>query len=353
MIRRLHYEILSLVILFLAACAPLGAPQAAFLPVQPTLPAQTRVSAPVADPQPALSAAIAPTSTQQPAVRANQPTQSLVSAPQKVEIHEASNVAYAHTAGTDAALQMLDVYYAEPASAHRPVMIYIHGGGWTSGDKSHVDVKPQFFVQAGYVFISVNYRLSPQALFPAHVQDVAAAVAWAVKNIAQYGGDSSRIFVSGHSAGGHLAVLVASDDRYLKELGLSLAAIKGVVSIDTAGYDFSVFASRCKNHILPEPYSIPFGQNPAFWKMASPVTYIAAGKQIPPMALVYSGDVGIGSDVKRALMAEEFSTRLTAAAIPNTLIGAVDKNHGQINSDFGLSGDVAGQKVLEFLKKIN
>lgn len=247
---------------------------------------------------------------------------------------------------------MLDVYYSEPLGAHHPVMIYVHGGGWVSGDKSHLDAKPQFFVDAGYVFVSVNYRLSPQAKFPAQVEDVAAAVAWTVKNIDRYGGDPGRIFISGHSAGGHLAVLVSSDESYLKGQGLDLTTIKGVVSIDTAGYDFSIFASRCKNYVLPEPYSIPFGQDPAFWKMASPITYIGAGKHIPPMAIVYSGDVGIGSEVTRELMASEFAGQLKAASIPNTLIGALEKNHGQISVDFGQPGDKVGQQALEFLKKL-
>jgi acetyl esterase/lipase len=202
------------------------------------------------------------------------------------------------------------------------------------------------------VLISVNYRLSPQAKFPAHVQDVAAAIAWANQKIGQYGGDPNQLYVSGHSAGGHLATLVASDERYLKEQGLNLAALKGVVSIDTAGYDFSVFASRCKNHVLPEPYSIAFGQNPADWKLASPVTYIEAGKHIPPMALIYSGDVGIGSEVLREQMAKEFGDKLSAAHIVNEVFGDRSKNHGEINNDFGSPGDPVGIKTLEFLKKI-
>jgi arylformamidase len=340
---RLQYGLVLLVILVLSACAPLGAPQPAALlaAAQPAALSSTPVLIPTAP-------AAAPTHAPKPTHPAPAPDTS----PQHTPIHTAFNLAYAQTAGVEADLQMLDVYYSDPISTRRPVMIYVHGGGWTSGDKTHVDAKPRFFVDAGYVFVSVNYRLSPQAKFPAHVEDVAAAVAWVIKHIETYGGDGSRIFVSGHSAGGHLAVLVSSDERYLKAQGLGLSAIKGVVSIDTAGYDFSIFASRCKNHVLPEPYSIPFGQDPAFWQLASPVSYIQAGKHIPPMAIVYSGDVGIGSDVRRELMATEFAVRLSAASIPNILIGAPDKNHGQINNDFGQSGDEMGQKAIEFLNKI-
>jgi arylformamidase len=271
---------------------------------------------------------------------------------QAFEIQKALDIAYAHTSGIAAHLQSLDVYYTEPVTAHRPVVIYVHGGGWTSGDKAHLDFKTDFFLKAGYVLISVNYRLSPEAVFPAHVQDVAAAIAWANQKIGQYGGDPNQLYVSGHSAGGHLATLVATDERYLKEQGLSLAAIKGVISIDTAGYDFSIYASRCKNRILPVPYSITFGQNPAEWNSASPVTYIEAGKHIPPMALIYSGDVGFGSEVLREQMAKEFGDKLTGAHVYNEVFGAREKNHGEINTDFGKPGDPVGLKTLEFLKKI-
>jgi acetyl esterase/lipase len=378
---RLHRVLFLMVAVILAACAPLGVtPQAALLsPVSVSLPASAGPQA--SDLQPAsatptgaasaITAAVQSSATRpaalptlRPAAEKSEPPfqptpkttllpGSQVSTSQKNEIHKALNLAYAQSAGVDAQLQMLDIYYADPLSVRRPVMIFIHGGGWTSGDKAPVGVKPQFFVQAGYVFVSINYRLSPAARFPAHVQDVAAAIAWTVKHIGQYGGDGSRIFVGGHSAGGHLAVLVASDERYLKAQGLDLTAVKAVVAIDTAGYDFSIFASRCKNHVLPEPYSIPFGQDPAVWKMASPDSYVQAGKHIPPMALIYSGDVGIGSDVRRELMTEEFAAKLSAASILNVLIGAPEKDHGQINNDFGLPGDAVSLKTLEFLKKIN
>lgn len=264
-------------------------------------------------------------------------------------IRQSLDVAYAGTTGVDAHLQSLDIYYVEPHSTRRPVMLFVHGGGWVGGDKTDVASKPEFFVRAGYVFLSINYRLSPQAKFPANVQDVAAAIIWTTRNITRYGGDPNQIYLLGHSAGGHLVTLVATDERYLKEQGSGLNAIQGVISLDTAGYDLSIFASRCKNHTLPEPYSIAFGQDPATWKHASPVTYIQAGKSIPRMAIIYSGDVGIGSDVRRELMAREFVDKLTAVNVPTELIGAPDKNHNDINTDFGHPDDPLGQKVLNFL----
>ena len=113
-----------------------------------------------------------------------------------------------------------------------------------------------------------------------------------------------------------------------------------------------IFASRCKNHVLPEPYSIPFGQDPAEWKFASPVSYVAAGKHIPPMAIIYSGDVGIGSTVLREQLADEFNQKLVKAGVASAVFGDQGKNHSQINDDFGLPGDTIAPQALAFLKKI-
>ncbi len=262
------------------------------------------------------------------------------------------DITYAQIAGVNPQLLSLDVYYTAPVTTQRPVLVFVHGGGWVGGDKSHIGFKPEFFTHAGFVFVSINYRLSPQAIFPAHVQDVAKAIAWTVKSIRQYGGDPGRLFLMGHSAGAHLVTLVATDDEYLKSFGLSLAAIKGVVALDTAAYDLADFAGRIKSHLLPEPYSIPFGQDPAVWKFASPVTYVAPGKHIPPIAVVYSGDVGVGSAVSRQTLSEDFEKKLAAAGVPNVLIGAPDKSHASINDDFGRPGDLVAQKTLAFLKNI-
>lgn len=269
-----------------------------------------------------------------------------------VEIKEFSNVAYAQISGVDPHMLSLDIYTASKIGSHQPVMIYIHGGGWSAGDKKDVDHKPEFFVKAGFVFVSVNYRLSPQAEFPAHANDVAASVAWVYQHIAQYGGDPEKLSLMGHSAGAHLAVLISTDEQYLKAQGLGLNNIRAVISLDTAGYDLAVFADRCKGKKLPDPYGTAFGQVPADLQAASPVTYVKSGKRIPPMVVVYSGDVGIGSSVTRALMAEEFSQTLSKAGVTYRLEGAPEKNHGQINVDFGRPGDTLSERVLASLKKL-
>jgi acetyl esterase/lipase len=112
-----------------------------------------------------------------------------------------------------------------------PVLIFVHGGGWTSGDKNLYSFIGRAFAEQGFVTAVINYRLSPQVQHPAHIEDVARAFAWVYRNIAQYGGNPEKIFVMGHSAGGHLVALLALDEKYLQAHGLTLAAIKGAIPI--------------------------------------------------------------------------------------------------------------------------
>ena len=102
--------------------------------------------------------------------------------------------------------QVLDVY-SPPGAKDRPVVFWIHGGGWQTGDKSDVQHKPQVFVEKGFVFVSTNYRLLPDVDMATIVRDIARSIHWVHDHIAEYGGDPNRILVMGHSAGAQLAAL--------------------------------------------------------------------------------------------------------------------------------------------------
>ena len=95
--------------------------------------------------------------------------------------------------------QTLDVY-APGEGAKHPIMVWIHGGGWQKGDKTDVDQKPQAFVDRGFVFVSTNYRLFPEATIKPMAEDIAKAIRWIHDHATDYGGDPSTIFVMGHSA---------------------------------------------------------------------------------------------------------------------------------------------------------
>ena len=134
--------------------------------------------------------------------------------------------------------QVLDIYAPETIGDRRlPVFFWIHGGGWQVGDKSDVGLKPKVLTDRGFVFVSTNYRLLPEVEMGELIRDVARALAWVHENIDDYGGDPTRIFVGGHSAGAQLAALICIDDRYLREQGISFDVLKGCVPVDGDTYD--------------------------------------------------------------------------------------------------------------------
>src|SRR5713226_7325378 len=109
--------------------------------------------------------------------------------------------------------QVLDVYSPRDAK-NLPVVFWIHGGGWQTGDKASVQIKPQVFVDKRFVFVSTNYRLLPSVDMATIVGDIARSMRWVHDHVAEHGGDPNRLFIMGHSAGAQLAALICTDDRY-------------------------------------------------------------------------------------------------------------------------------------------
>src|SRR6266571_1965489 len=131
--------------------------------------------------------------------------------------------------------QKVDIYAPEGAK-NLPVVFWIYGGGWQTGDRTNVQVKPQAFVDKGFVFVSTGYRLLTNVDMLTIFRDIAKSVRYVHDHIAEHGGDPSRLLVMGHSAGAQLAALICIDDRYLKTEGLSLAIIKGCGPVDGDTY---------------------------------------------------------------------------------------------------------------------
>src|SRR4029453_19152814 len=111
--------------------------------------------------------------------------------------------------------QVLDVY--APAGAKNvPVVFWIHGGGWQTGDKSMVALKPKAFTDAGFVFVSISHRLLPTVDMGTITRDVGSALGWVSRKMAAQGGDPARLLVMGRSSGGQLAALMCTDDHYAR-----------------------------------------------------------------------------------------------------------------------------------------
>ncbi len=131
----------------------------------------------------------------------------------------------------------LDVYHPVGGPSVATV-VWFHGGGLTGGNRSI----PSALKGQGIAVVAVDYRLSPKAKAPAYIEDAAAAVAWTFKNIARYGGDTNRIFLSGHSAGGYLASLITLDRRWLAVHGVDPDRLAGLVPF--SGQSITHFAIR-------------------------------------------------------------------------------------------------------------
>src|SRR6476619_7170545 len=126
------------------------------------------------------------------------------------------------------------------AQAARPdgrVLLFWHGGGWTSGYKEWMLFMAPAFNDAGVTFVSAGYRLAPRHVFPAAVDDCVRAVDWILRNVATHGGDPQQLFIGGHSAGGHYAALLAVDDAWLKDIGTPRSVVRGCLPI-SAVFEF-------------------------------------------------------------------------------------------------------------------
>jgi acetyl esterase/lipase len=258
----------------------------------------------------------------------------------------------------------LDVYPAGTQS-NRPVVIFVHGGGWRRGDKGNVQRAHEFrefFRQMEMVLVSINYRLigheqSPTATYREQAADIAAAVRWAHQNIARYGGNPDVIFLLGYSAGAHLVALVGTDERYLEQEGLSFASLKGVVSLDVNAFDIPRAIREAPD--LGISYSttyLPqvFGPDPSVQAEASPINYVSSDKRYPPFLLIYVGvfDTSPQGSIPQTLskvQSEIFAETLTAAGGYARVYGEADRTHSSIIRQFAMPGDGITAETKAFL----
>jgi acetyl esterase/lipase len=240
--------------------------------------------------------------------------------------------------------QQLDVYRPKTGSG-LPVVVYVHGGEWTKGDKAEVSYKPKFFTENGVVFVSTNYRLYPGARFPAHAEDVAAAVRWAVDHAAEYGGDPKKVVLMGHSAGCHLATLVALDPQYLAGVKLTPGDLRGVVAWSGGAYD--LVSKVAEGGSYKEHVANAFGPDEAAWRAASPVTHARNGKAAPPL-LFASYEKGNPANVA----AERLAGLVRDAGGRASVVVLENRTHTTANHLVGAPGDKTGELLLRFIREV-
>lgn len=169
---------------------------------------------------------------------------------------------------------LLDVYYPEIGSQAKDVIVFIHGGSWDSGKKDIYWWLGRNFASKGIVEVNINYRLAPAHRYAEMASDAAAALKWVKENISKYGGDPERIFVMGHSAGGHLAALINSDPQFFKEQGID-NPIRGVILNDSFGLDMHEYLLTAEKTKQTASFLKTFSTDQEVWKRGSPLSYLS------------------------------------------------------------------------------
>ncbi len=186
----------------------------------------------------------------------------------------------------------LDVFYKEQKNS-RPAVLMVHGGGWRSGDRTHNYTLAQQLAARGYVAIPVEYRLSTEALYPAAVQDLKAAVSWVRTHAKDYHIDPQRIAILGFSAGGQLAALVGTTNGNPTFEGTSKgknSTVQGIIDIDGTLAFIHPESGEGDDSRSISAGTYWFGyskkEKPELWKEAGPLTHV--GPNTPPTLFLNS-----------------------------------------------------------------
>jgi acetyl esterase/lipase len=294
--------------------------------------------------------------------------------PRRAGVQQALDVRYVKG---DNPYQKLDVF--APAGAVRaPVVLFVHGGTWMGGDKDFFGLYRsvgRFLARHGVVAVLPNYRLAPLNPHPAQVQDIARAYAWARAHAAEYGGDPDRIFLCGHSAGGHLAALLALDEGLWNDPATDLtpadrASLRGVITVsgvyripeaeeamtmlgdlvEGLGAGRSVVATAVLPALLRRtksvnPFLLVFGGDPKVRRQASPLAHVRKG--LPPFLILYAerelpGLAGMATEFAGAL--KQAGDRVEVHEIP-------DVHHNWILWYLDKPADLPARYLLRFIKE--
>jgi acetyl esterase/lipase len=258
-----------------------------------------------------------------------------------VTVHE--NLAYKSGGGLsdyERERCLLDLYLPENGSGY-PVIVWFHGGAITAGDKAEGTQADLARTLAGHgiAVASVNYRLSPDAAFPAYIDDAAASVAWIMDNIPEYGGDANKVFAAGHSAGGYLATMVGVDPQYLARYDHDLEDLSGLIPV--SGQMVTHYTVRSERG---QPREFPVID------AAAPLYFVSA--DLPPVLAITGGS---GYDL--AARPEEnryFVASLKAAEHPDAEYLEFDgRTHGSVVSRIPEAGDPVAQAMMDFIRRLS
>ncbi len=236
----------------------------------------------------------------------------------------------------------LDVYYPKDTKNKKDVFIFFHGGSWRSGKKDTYKFLGKRMARKGFVTVIANYTLAPKADYRVMADEAAKAVQWVYENIEKYGGDSTKITVSGHSAGGHLAALITLDDTF-KNLGLKNPIYKTVL-IDAFGLDMKTYFEKYDNDYSKNLLHV-FSSDPETWKKASPIYHIDSSVKTSFL-------VSRGSKTYPAILEsnQDFYNKLVASGVEAKFKTVKGKKHIGMIVQFFFGWNKTYDTIIEFIR---
>lgn len=239
--------------------------------------------------------------------------------------------------------QQVNVFEPDGAVDELPMVVFIHGGGWAAGSHLRVQSKPAFFGSNDYYFASAGYRILPDFPVEQQARDLGDALRALRAQAPSIGFDPDRIVLMGHSAGAHLAALLATDPSYAGE---AFASIQGVILLDGAGYDVSA------NMQVAGPrgwqiYNTAFSSDPERQSALSPITHVG-GEDAPNWLALYVEEREIARD-----QAQMFTEALMASGATAQAISIAGTDHGRMNREIGTEAGAAQSQIInEFLARL-
>jgi len=256
------------------------------------------------------------------------------------------NIPYQSGSGFE---RSLDLYL--PTERNAPVLIFVHGGGWDTGDKDlragSLDVYGnigRYYATLGVVTAVINYRLQPKSTWREQAEDVAFSVAWVRENIAQHGGDPKRIFIMGHSAGAHLAAHAALNQGLQATAGVPAGTITGLIAVSGAALD--LLDEPTYKTEDPRYYEKRFGpqSNRVEWAAASPITH--ADETDPPVLVMAA--TGESKGLQR--QAQKFFETLQGIGVKSHFLKIKGESHARMVLVLSHPKKAAAPAVLRFIE---
>ncbi|WP_175636461.1 alpha/beta hydrolase [Pedobacter ghigonis] len=258
------------------------------------------------------------------------------------QVKKAKNINYA--GNTDEA-NTLNIFYKNDSIKDKPVLVFIHGGSWSSGKKETYWWLGRNFARKGVVTVIINYPLAPNVQYEKMGDDCALAVKWVSENIATYKASPDKIFIMGHSAGAHLAELINADPKYLKKAGIK-NPIKGIILNDPFGLDMHEYLTTAEKDHFYFDFIRTFTEQPEVWKTASPMDYV---NNIKNPHLLFYGSKTYGA-IK--LQTPKLYEKLKANGVRAEIKEIKGKSHVPMISQMIFGGNQLYEDILGFIEQI-